>query len=590
MLTGPTPLPPATRRTSSGILRIFFATSPGRAAIVLLCLLLGGFAESIGLASILPVLSVAAGDPQGGNSTLEGMIRGAFTAIGVPMELPILLLVVILGLWVKAGLSVWAMDYVAKQVAHIATGLRLDLIDRLLNVRWSYFVRQPVGRFTNAMSGEAARASEAYLSAATLVSLIVQAVIYVALAMLVSWQVALSSLAVGLIITLALNRLIRGARRAGRAQTRRTQALVQRLSDTLVGIKPLKAMAKHVRLSALFAADALALNKALRRQVVSKQAMRSLQEPLLAMFLCAGVFIAVVQVKMEIAEFFVMAALLTKIVLTINKAQQSYQLAALSESAFWGLRDTIAEAEAERELATGTKEPSLTRACVFDRVTFGYGDKVVLRDASFTIAAGRITAITGPSGAGKTTIADLVLALHRPQSGEIRIDELSLAEVDLTSWREMAGYVPQEVILFHDSVLANVTLGDTDYGRADAQAALEAAGAWDFVAQLPEGLDTIVGERGALLSGGQRQRIAVARALIHRPALLILDEATSALDPETEASICRNLRELSGRTGLTILAISHQPAWVEAADRVYQLSRNQVVILPDDSPLSAAGR
>jgi ATP-binding cassette subfamily C protein len=104
-----------------------------------------------------------------------------------------------------------------------------------------------------------------------------------------------------------------------------------------------------------------------------------------------------------------------------------------------------------------------------------------------------------------------------------------------------------------------------------------AAGAWEFVTQMPDGLASIVGERGALLSGGQRQRIAVARALIHQPALLILDEATSALDPATEGGICRNLKDLVAKTGLTIVAISHQPTWLHAADRVYHLERNDVI-------------
>ncbi|MGH6926666.1 MAG: ATP-binding cassette domain-containing protein, partial [Dongiaceae bacterium] len=221
----------------------------------------------------------------------------------------------------------------------------------------------------------------------------------------------------------------------------------------------------------------------------------------------------------------------------------------------------------------------------FDDVTFGYGDKSVLHNVSLTIKAGEITTLTGTSGAGKTTIADLLLGLHRPDGGEVHIDDMPLAAADLMRWREMVGYVPQEVILFHDSVLANVTLGDPELGREDAQAALAAAGAWDFVSQMPQGLDSIVGERGTLLSGGQRQRIAVARALINRPALLILDEATSALDPGTEAAICRNLKDLVAQTGLTILAITHQSAWVEAAHRVYHLERGQVTEAP---PIAAA--
>jgi len=138
----------------------------------------------------------------------------------------------------------------------------------------------------------------------------------------------------------------------------------------------------------------------------------------------------------------------------------------------------------------------------------------------------------------------------------------------------MIGYVPQETFLLHDTVLQNVTLGDANLTEADAEEALIAAGAWDFVKALPTGMHSSVGERGAALSGGQRQRIAIARALAHRPRLLILDEITSALDPDSEAAICCTLQWLRGQ--LTILAISHQPAIVQAAESVYRLERGHV--------------
>jgi ATP-binding cassette subfamily C protein len=319
--------------------------------------------------------------------------------------------------------------------------------------------------------------------------------------------------------------------------------------------------------------------------VWGKQAVRSGQEVMLWGIGCGLLYAAATFWELPLQELIVMAALLFRTVLMFNRSQQWYQIAALSESAFWGLRDTIAEAERQRETSTGRGTPTFQRACSFDAVTFGYGDKMVLRNVSLVIKAGEITTLTGGSGAGKTTIADLLLGLHRPDSGEVNIDDMPLGEADLVQWREMVGYVPQEVILFHDSVLANVTLGNPELGRDDAQAALAAAGAWDFVAQLPQGLDSIVGERGTLLSGGQRQRIAVARALIHRPALLILDEATSALDPNTEAAICRNLKDLVAETGLTIVAITHQSAWVEAAHRVYHVERGQVTEAP---PIAAS--
>jgi len=158
--------------------------------------------------------------------------------------------------------------------------------------------------------------------------------------------------------------------------------------------------------------------------------------------------------------------------------------------------------------------------------------------------------------------------------GRVLVDGISLSEFELHEWRQMIGYVPQETLLLHDSVLHNVTLGDPDLGEEETEEALRAAGAWDFVAKLPEGMHTLAGERGGKLSGGQRQRLCIARALVRQPRLLILDEATSALDPESEAAICDTLDSLRG--SITILAISHQAGLGRIADRVVHL-RNGVI-------------
>lgn len=562
-----------------GALRIFFGASAGKQLAVLCCLIAAGLAEGIGIASMLPALSVAAGDTLG-DSTVHRVVAQMLAALGLPLDLGVLLIVVVSAVLVKAALILLAMNYVGYVVSEIATGLRLSLMDRLLEVRWSYFTRQPVGRFANAVSSEAARAAEAFLSASLLMASIVQTTVYLLVALLISWKLSLLAAAIGSVMVLGLNRLVAISRRAGRQQTRRTQVLVSRLTDMLVGIKPLKAMAKHVRLGALFAADARELNKALRRQVFSKYSVRALQEPVLAVFLCAALYVATTVWHLPVAQVIIMGLVLAKTVTTIGKVQLYYQSVVVAESAYWTMRDTLDEAESQREAITGTAVPSLRVGCEFDRVSLAFGDKPVLADLSLSIPAGKVTAITGSSGAGKTTIADLILGLYEPSSGEIRLDGCPLRSLDLARWRGMVGYVPQEVVLFHDSIFANVTLEDPSLTRAAARAALEAAGAWDFVSQLPEEMESVVGERGTLLSGGQRQRIAVARALIHRPTLLILDEATSALDPETEAAICRNLRALAARTGLTLLAISHQPAWVAAADKVYQLHDLQVVEVP----------
>lgn len=566
------------RRRRFGTLRIFGATSVGRQATVLGCLLAASLAEGFGIASLLPLLTVAAGSNAGApsDSAIHDMVTGALAMVGLEPDLVVLLVVFVSGLVLKAVLTLFAMNHVGYAVAEVATGLRLQLIQALLEARWGYFARQPVGRFANAISSEASRAGEAYLGVATTIAIAFQAVIFLGLALMLSWKLSLASLFIGGVVVISLNRLVRATKRAGRQQTKRTKALVARLSDALVGIKPLKAMARHARLGWLFATDAHSLNDALKRQVFSRQLTRSLQEPLLALFLAPGFYVAVEYWEMPITDLIVMVVVLGKTVTMLGKVQQTFQTAVQAESAYWAIHGTIVEARAAREEPSGTRMPSLTRACVFDNVSFAFGEKSVLAGVSLSVTAGEITTVTGASGAGKTTIADLLLGLYRPDHGEISIDGVPLEEIDRQAWRSKVGYVPQDVVLFHDSVVANVTLGEEDLTREDAEKALAAAGALDFVRQLPGGLDSIVGERGTLLSGGQRQRIAVARALVRKPLLLILDEATSALDPDTEAAICRNLKDLSRRTRLTILAISHQPAWVEAADRVYRLEGRQI--------------
>jgi ATP-binding cassette subfamily C protein len=254
----------------------------------------------------------------------------------------------------------------------------------------------------------------------------------------------------------------------------------------------------------------------------------------------------------------------------------------IAESAYWSLRAKIEATEREREEYAGGIVPRFERAVQLEEVSFAYARRPILERVSLEVARGSLTAIIGPSGAGKTTIVDLIIGLLAPQSGRVLIDGVDLAEVDLRAWRSQIGYVPQETLLLHASVRVNVTLGESRFTDGDVEQALRAAGAWGFVAALPEGLDTVVGERGTRLSGGQRQRLTIARALVHKPRLLILDEATSALDPASEAAICATLREL--RASLTILAISHQSAILEAADRAYRLADGGVLALDPAAP------
>ncbi|MBO4491664.1 MAG: ABC transporter ATP-binding protein [Lentisphaeria bacterium] len=220
---------------------------------------------------------------------------------------------------------------------------------------------------------------------------------------------------------------------------------------------------------------------------------------------------------------------------------------------------------------------SFTREIRVDHVTFTYSPELppVIRDLSLNIACCESVALVGRTGCGKTTLADLILGFYRPNSGRILIDGVLLSEKNLRSWRTRVGYVPQNVVLFDDTVRANIAFG-MDPDKVDMEryhAAVRMAQADTFIDELPEKDLTVVGEEGVRLSGGQRQRIAIARALYNQPELLVFDEATSALDNETEKALIDALKALKGK--ITILMIAHRLSSIEHCDRIVSLDKEE---------------
>jgi ATP-binding cassette subfamily C protein len=562
------------------LLIIFARSYPLRSAITLVALLFAGLAEGFGIVAVLPLLNLVlkpeAGLRAGGDAgvsniiaTLEQMVHSILGKMDLAQSVAVLLAFFVGTIVLKCLLLLYANRHVGYTVAHIATDLRLKLLRALFVTRWEYFIRQPIGRLTNAVATEANRSAAAFLNGAKIAAIGIEGIVYIVLALLVSWRVTIAAVGVGFIILYVLRRLVQKTRRAGKRQTKLLQSLLANMTDSLQSIKPLKAMAREDSADSVLKTKTRRLNRTLQKQVYSKEALKASQEPLLTGFLALGLYLALIYWKLPLATLMVTVYLVGRVVKQMQKVQAEYQNMAVSESAYWSLLSKISEAREAREETFGGQTPSLVDSIRLDQVSFAYDKRRVLKNATLTFPAGLFTAVIGPSGAGKTTIADLVIGLLRPQKGEVWIDNLPLSQVDMRSWRRMIGYVPQETFLLHDTVFINVTLGDKDLTLTDVEGALRAAGAWEFVSALEKGVNSVVGERGHKLSGGQRQRIAIARAIVHKPKLLILDEATTALDPKNEAAICATLRNLCGE--ITILAISHQPAVLEVADQAYRL-------------------
>lgn len=566
------------------LLTTFARAYPWQSLGVLVALLSAGALEGMSLTALLPVLSIAAQrDGQAvagvGSDFDDGIgkaVLRAVEAVGIEPTLTALLMLVMAFIVLRSVAMLVAMRGVGYTVAQVATDLRLDLLRALLETRWQYFVTQPVGRFTNAVASEAVRASQAYLKGAVLVAAALQFLVAVVVALLVAWKATLVYVTAALVISFCLQWLVRAARRAGKRQTKISRVLLASLTDTLQSVKPLKAMARADLSDAVLSQQTLALDGAMRREVISKETLRAIQDPTFAILVALAAWVALVRWGLPFATVGVMMLVLARVLAALKKLQSAYQEMVLCESAYWALRSTIDAARAQVERTSGAAPPALVEGIRFERVEFAYSDVSILRDCSFEVPAGSLIALVGGSGAGKTTLVDLVIGLLQPTGGRIWIDAAPLDELDLIAWRRQIGYVPQENLLLHDSVLHNVTLGDPALSVQDVERALVSAGAWEFVSRLPQGVHTHVGERGSMLSGGQRQRVMIARALVRRPRLLILDEATSALDPASALQLSDTVRALRGE--ITILAISHQAELVDVADRVYRLEAGRVVL------------
>lgn len=568
----------------------FIRQYPGQCAIVFICLLLAGLGEGIGLSTLLPLLSMAS-DQNGGSIGDSGAAEALKTVLGwlhLDPTLASMLGIILFGLIMKAALTLLASRQVGYTVANIATDLRLQLLRALSVSRWEYFLRQRSGGLANAVATEASRSATAFQGGANVVALLTESCIFLGVALLVNWRAAIAAMFIGAVIFLSLRILVRMARRAGSKQQSLFSSLLSLLTDSLQSLKPLKAMARETEIDQLLEGDTQKLNKAMRKEVLSREALKAIQEMMIGIVLVVGVYISLVFWDVALPSVMVLAIVLARMLTKVSKVQQEYQRLVVSESFYWSLRKSIEDAQASQELPFGIRKPTLERGIHMHSVCFNYGESYVLNNLDIEIPAGKVTALIGTSGAGKTTAVDLLIGLLRADTGKIKIDGVSIEELDIRQWRSMIGYVPQETVLLHDTILKNITIGNTSISEKDAIWALDKAGALNFVEQLPEGLNTVVGESGSRFSGGQRQRIVIARALAHRPKFLILDEATSALDPDTEKEVSETLRMLGD--GYTILAISHRPTLMQLADYVYRIDRGVATrIQSDQAHLLGAG-
>ncbi len=529
--------------------------------------------EATGLFVLLPLLQRTG--LVAGRGAYPAPVERIFSAL--PARLLPMLALFVLAAFMRAACQFAEAGMVAAIEARIVETFRVRVFRALARARWDILARQHGARVTQVLTVELSHAGAAAAMALRSVFELFVALVYVAASFAISPALTVASIASAVLLLLIVMPFRAASRADGETLSRLEQGLFVGATEDIVALKAAKASGLADAAALDFGRHASAYARAWARAQRRGQQLQALLGAGAALSLAIITYGAITlrgdSGPALIALMLVYGRLVPKLISLQSAAVMTNRYLPAVER----IQELIVQLESSPEAdSLGTELPVRDGSLRLDHVTYRYPDALTdaVNDVSLTIPAGGVTALVGPSGAGKTTIADIILMLLAPASGTLSVDGAPLTVAHRSSWRRAAAYVAQDTLLRHRTLRENIAWG-LNVSDTDVLESLGRAGAGRLLASLPDGLDTVLGDRGVRLSGGERQRIAIARALLRCPKLLVLDEATSALDLESEAEIRASIAALS--PAVTVLLITHRVTSLRNDDHVVVLEDGRVV-------------
>ena len=589
-------MPRFVHNVSNLIRRVLFLARPyGRAKLagVFSLALAQAVFQVIGATSIFPFLAIAADPDRIRRSHFGTLFLSLFPPMGNFQLLIITGVIAIAGVLFSNAINLLSEYARTRYGQNFSHWLRVRLLRRMASQPYTYFLQRNSGDLLKKILGDVgAYTSGVLLPLLDTVARALTSVLLLATLFLVQPVIALSA-AIGLggFYLIMFRLLARKRREVDENLRTHATGFYREAHQMLGGIKPVKVHRAEEHFLARFAGHSAIIAKTGARVAIFSSA-RYFVEPLAF----GGLVVAVWLLAARGRDFSDILPNLGVMALAGYRLLPSVQLLYSQLTQVSSMRHTVGEvydefveAETDGSVSPAISSDALARArplrwndsITLREISFGYpgASRPVLDEFSLSIAKNTSLGVVGPTGSGKSTFVDLLLGLYQPTAGEILIDDKPLTPALVPAWQASIGYVPQDIFLIDDTIARNIAFGlpDTEIDPARLREACATAQLLEFIeGELPAGFDTIVGERGIRLSGGQRQRIGLARALYHRPSLLILDEATSALDVATEARLLEALRSLAGK--LTMVVAAHRLSTIAGCDKVVDLSNKSAVV------------
>ncbi|MCK4386464.1 MAG: ABC transporter ATP-binding protein [Candidatus Pacebacteria bacterium] len=542
--------------------------------------ILSSFASALGINALIPVFSffIKGGEASAGTDVISRFIKDSFLFAGIPFSLVSVLILISILFIIKAGV-LYLSDYIR---IHIKTRYQQDMMDKVfkksLRADWSYLMKQKIGYLETVIRTDVAVSTGVIDLLASLLIVGINLLVYIIVALNISQTITLMTISLGLILILVLKPLFGLTKKYSKQIASLNKKVAQHINEHISGIKTVKASGVEGEVGSIGGELFRKFRFLQIKTFLTQRVSGIITEPVGVIFISCVVAFAYYQTAYNLGALIAVVYLIRQIFSFIQNILSSFH--SLSGSIPY-VREVLKYQEMatqfeEKKMENGEDNFSFKDSLKIKNVSFEYeSGKKAIKKINLEIKKGEMVGFIGPSGGGKSTLFDLLLRFFNPTEGEILLDNKNIKEISIKDWRKNVAYVPQDIFLLNDTIRENIKFRNKKISEEDIIEAAKSAYIYNFIKELPEGLNTVVGERGLMLSGGQKQRIVVARALAKKPQIILLDEATSALDSESEKIIQKVFEEKDKK--ITILTIAHRLSTVRNVDKLFVIENGQII-------------